>query len=160
MGADPRIIAQVADYSSLIRAVRSRIVELGITHETLDAISGLQSGYASKLLSDPPVRRMGPLTLFILIQSLGLELTLTEDRKWMERAETRLVPRRMPRLLRARSITLGPDYFSRIGRLGNAAKMTRLSPARCSRIARNAVRARWRKTRAAAEGAGVAAPSK
>jgi hypothetical protein len=147
-----RILApQVADYSSLIRAVRERVAELGITHETLDAISGLQSGYASKLLADPPIRRIGPLTLFIVLQSLGMSLSLVEDRKWMERAETRLVPRKTPRMLRGGSTTFTPDYYSRISRDGNEARMIKLTPARRKAIARNAARARWAKAAARAD---------
>lgn len=141
-----RVLApQVADYSSLIRAVRERVAELGITHETLDAISGLQSGYASKLLADPPIRRIGPLTLFIVLQSLGMSLSLVEDRKWMERAETRFVPRKTPRMLRAVSITLTPDFYSRIAQEAAQARMVKISPAQRKAIARNAARARWAK---------------
>jgi hypothetical protein len=147
-----RILApQVADYSSLIRAVRERVAELGITHETLDAISGLQSGYASKLLADPPIRRIGPLTLFIVLQSLGMSLSLVEDREWMGRAEMRLVPRKTPRVLRASSITLTPDFYSRIGRLGGNSRLVKISPARRQAIARNAARARWAKAAARAD---------
>jgi hypothetical protein len=147
-----RILApQVADYSSLIRAVRARVAELGITHETLDAISGLQSGYASKLLADPPIRRIGPLTLFIVLQSLGMSLSLVEDRKWMERAETRLVPRKTPRMLRAASITFTPDFFTYNARIGGEARRDKLSPARRQEIARNAARARWAKAAARAD---------
>jgi hypothetical protein len=160
--ADPprRILGEVADYSSFLRAVRARVAELDITHETLDAVSGLQSGYTSKLLASPPIRRMGPLTIFLMLQSLGMTLLLAEDKSALNVLNGRLVPRRTPRVIRARSITLSPDYFSRIARNGNAAKMIKFSPAKRSRIARKAARARWRKARAAAEGAGVAPPSK
>jgi hypothetical protein len=59
--AAPRVVASVSHYHELINAVRDRIVELDITHETLDAVAGLQSGYTSKLLSNPPIRPFTPI---------------------------------------------------------------------------------------------------
>ena len=154
--ADPRILAQVADYSSFIRAVRDRVTELGITHETLDAISGLQSGYTSKLFADPPIRRMGPVVLFLVLQSLGLSIAITEDELGRQLLQSRLAPRRSKRVMhRAPRIVFERDHFRRIGLLGAAAFM-KLSPAKRSRLARKAARARWRKTREVG-GAGVAA---
>ena len=155
--ADPRILAQVADYSSFMRVIRQRIAELDITHETLDEVSGLQSGYASKLLCDPPIRRMGPVVLFLVLQSLGLSIAITEDQLGRQLLQNRLTPRRSKRVIhRAPRIVFERDHFRRIGLLGAAAFM-KLSPAKRSRIARKAALARWRKARAAAGGAGVAA---
>jgi hypothetical protein len=150
--ADPQpdILARIADYSSLLQVIRQRVDELGVTHETLDAISGLQTGYSSKLLCDPPLRRMGPLTLFIVLPSLGMSVALAVDPLAMKALETRMVRRRTPRLLRARSITLTRDFYSHIARLGNAARMVKLTPARRRAIARKAIRARWARVREAA----------
>jgi hypothetical protein len=125
MAADPgRVIAQgLADYGALLRTIRGRVAELGITHETLDAISGLQSGYTSKLFADPPMRRMGPITLFLVLQSLGLALTVTEDAVTMRSLQHRFTPRRSKRVnLRAGRVTFDVDHFRRIGRMGAAAR--------------------------------------
>jgi hypothetical protein len=43
------------DYTSLLRVLRQRVADLDITHQTLDSICGLQSGYSSKLLCEPPM---------------------------------------------------------------------------------------------------------
>ena len=151
--ADPprRVLAEVADYSAFLRTVRDRVTSFGITHETLDAISGLQSGYASKILADPPIRRMGPVVLFLVLQSLGLSIAITEDQIGLASLGNRLTPRRSKRVLhRAPRITFEHDHFRRIGRMG-AAGFMKLSPAKRSRIARKAALARWRKARAAAD---------
>ena len=156
--ADPprRVLAEVADYSAFLRTVRDRVTSLGITHETLDAISGLQSGYASKILADPPIRRMGPVVLFLVLQSLGLSIAITEDQLGRQLLQNRLTPRRSKRVMhRAPRITFEHDHFRRIGRMGAAAFM-KLSPAKRSKIARKAALARWRKAREVG-GAGVAA---
>ena len=65
----PRVVATASHYHELLQTIRDRVVELEITHETLDAVAGLQSGYASKLLSNPPIKRMGPFTQFIILQT-------------------------------------------------------------------------------------------
>jgi hypothetical protein len=124
MADPPRVIAAVADYGALLRVVRDRVAELGITHETLDAVSGLQSGYASKLLCNPPMRRMGPIALFLVVQSLGMSLVLAEDPVGLRSLQHRLTPRRVKRRVsqRGSSITFERDHFVRIGRLGAAAR--------------------------------------
>jgi hypothetical protein len=68
-----RIVATVSHYYELLQTIRDRVSELGITHETLDAVAGLQSGYASKLLANPPIKRMGAFTQFIVLQALGMK---------------------------------------------------------------------------------------
>jgi hypothetical protein len=46
-------LAMVSNYCDLIVALRARCEELRISREALDHISGLQSGYAGKLLAMP-----------------------------------------------------------------------------------------------------------
>jgi hypothetical protein len=92
----PRIIATASSYDAFLQTIRDRVAELGITYETLDAISGLQSGYTGKLLAQIPIRRMGPIVLFLVLQSLGLQLGLLEDRNALRAVATRLVPRKVP----------------------------------------------------------------
>jgi hypothetical protein len=125
MADPPRTIAQgLADYGALLRAVRDRVAELGITHETVDAVSGLQSGYTSKLLADPPIRRMGPIILFLVLQSLGMTVSLIDDPIGLSSLRHRLTPRKVARRFdhRAGSITIDRDHFRRIGRMGAAAR--------------------------------------
>jgi hypothetical protein len=92
----PRVIAQASDYEAFLNAIRQRVVDLNITHSTLDSISGMQDGYTSKLLADPPIRRIGPLVLYVVLQSLGMKLALVEDREALQAVASRLVPRKTP----------------------------------------------------------------
>lgn len=166
MADPPRTIAQgLADYGALLRVIRQRVAELGITHETLDEVSGLQSGYASKLLSDPPVRRMGPIILFLVLQSLGLALTVTEDPIGLQSLRHRLTPRKVARRFdhRAGSITFDRDHFRRIGRMGAAARWHNGDGGEVAAPRNNApaaalrarYRARWRKAATERKGEGL-----
>jgi hypothetical protein len=50
----PRVLGEAIEYGDLHEILRSRSEELGASRETLDAVSGLQSGYTAKLLSPVP----------------------------------------------------------------------------------------------------------
>jgi cold shock protein len=73
-----RIVATVSDHNQLLAAIRLRIEELGLSHETVEHLAGLQSGYLSKVIADPPPERMSPFTQFF--DSAG---------SWLERATCR-----------------------------------------------------------------------
>lgn len=65
------------------------------THQAIDELAGLPSGYTSKLVCKPPMRRLGHLSLGLLLGALGLKMTLAEDPEQTERIRTRLEERRM-----------------------------------------------------------------
>lgn len=90
----PRMIA---DREQLLQVVRERRDELDLSHETLDAISGLANGYVSKLMSDPPVRGFGEMSLQALLDALGLRIAfavIMEDPERVERVRARWRPRK------------------------------------------------------------------
>lgn len=92
----PRLIGS---REQLVQAVRDRRDELDLPHELLDAITGLQSGYVSKLLSDPPVRGFGEMSLKALLDGLGLRIAfavILEDPEQSERMRGRWRPRKRP----------------------------------------------------------------
>jgi hypothetical protein len=60
----------VRDYEGLIEAIRARRDELRTT-PLLDNVSGVASGYSSKLLSDPPIRMLGAHIVWMLARSPG-----------------------------------------------------------------------------------------
>jgi hypothetical protein len=101
--AAPRVVASVSHHHELLRAIRDRVAELGITHETLDAVAGLQSDYASKLLADPPLKHANPYIQFILFQALGMKLQAVEDPEAFARVRSRLVKREVARVMPSRS---------------------------------------------------------
>jgi hypothetical protein len=144
----PRAIGRVEDSESLLRAIRSRVLELGLTHENLDELIGWAGGYSGKLLNSPPTRRLGHFSLFLLLQALGLSLILVEDNAILERLKNRRIPRQRRPVLRApRIICLPPDFLRRIGRLGGLARAKKLSPKRLSQLGRRMNRIRWGKPR-------------
>ncbi|MGY4371119.1 hypothetical protein ACVW1A_007184 [Bradyrhizobium sp. LB1.3] len=90
----PRMIA---DREQLLQVVRDRRDELNISHETLDAITGLQGGYVSKLLADPPMRGFGEMSLQALLDALGMRIAfavIMEDPEQAARVRGRWRPRK------------------------------------------------------------------
>src|SRR5262245_9369487 len=87
-------IAEVRTANDLRAMFRARIVSLGITYETVDAIGGLASGHTAKLLAPEPQRRFGPMAIECLLGATGLKLVAVEDGEAMARVKARLVARR------------------------------------------------------------------
>ena len=74
---------------------RARSDELGLSRAELDRIAGLPSGYAGKILSvgkRKHPKRMGMISLEIVLVTLGLKLVLIED----EAATARTLALRTP----------------------------------------------------------------
>lgn len=66
----------------LIEILRERRDALDLTNENLEAISGISDGYAAKLLSPAPTRRLGAMSLDALLGALALRVctvTITDD---------------------------------------------------------------------------------
>jgi hypothetical protein len=81
--------APIGDYRGLVEALRDHIDRIGITFTSIDAISGLPPNYAGKLLCAPPVKFMSVLTLFTVLQTVGLRLRLELDPEQLERLQRR-----------------------------------------------------------------------
>jgi hypothetical protein len=86
-------MVEIRSYADLVHALRARKEQLNVSYEVIEAISGLQSGYISKLLSPRPSKRLGQLSLGLILQTLGLKLVLVEDKEAMARVRSRLTPR-------------------------------------------------------------------
>jgi hypothetical protein len=86
-----RQLATISDYDGLIRALRARVDELDISRETIDLVSGLQSGYAAKLLAQ--IKGVGRISLGPLLGTLGCVLVLVEDEAALDLVRSRLVKR-------------------------------------------------------------------
>ena len=147
MNAPLRVMGRPRHYVEWLALIRARVAELGITHETLDAVAGLQSGYASKLLSEPPVKRAGAVSRYLLNGALGLMDVVYEDAEALalvrSRLTKRVAARRMPA---APGITvLMPDYMRQIGYRGHEMRMLKVSPSKRKRFARKAAQARWKR---------------
>lgn len=89
----------VYDYQGLIEAVRVRIEELETTHESLDHVSGLQSGYISKIVAPIPIKSMGKISMGPVLQTTGLAIIVVRDDEQFAKIKDRLTRRVRPRKL-------------------------------------------------------------
>ena len=88
-----------------LAALRARREALGVSFETLEALAGMPSGYASKLLTG--ARPMGALTLWLVLGALGLRIRLEEDPEALERNRRRTDWQQLRRKPRKRRHLLG-----------------------------------------------------
>lgn len=150
---DERRIAIVTDYVGLMAVLRSRADELGVTRETIDEVSGMQSGYASKLLAPVPIRSLGPTSLGPMLGALGLAIVVVEDHAMLAKVQGRLSKRQRPVLdasdgMRPIKRKQRRGYWRKCpewSRIMNARRMLILSPEQRRASARKAARTRWRR---------------
>jgi hypothetical protein len=91
----PDPIAIVRDYAGLLAVIRARRAALDVSLETVDEVSGFCSRYCSKLLTDPPMKRMGIMSLGAMLGTLGLALAVIEDPEALARVRDRLIKKRI-----------------------------------------------------------------
>jgi hypothetical protein len=148
MTAAPRALARIEHSEALLAALRRRLDELQLTHEIIDHLTGFQNGYSSKLLADPPQRRLGHFSLFVLLQTLGLDMVLVENPQALEGLKNPALRRRQAWVLKApRIVVLTPDFLRMIGTKGGRARVQKLSKQQHSKHARYMNRIRWDKER-------------
>ena len=139
----------------LLEAYRARIRELGITHQTVDAIAGWADGWTSKIMCG--MKRPGPKTRETLNQTLGMAFVVVEDEEAKARVQARWVQRRRPlKKLPALASALAsrPDAQSgqeiqrktlqrEWGKLGGKRRLKTMGKRARTRVAKQAARARW-----------------
>jgi hypothetical protein len=81
----------------LLSALRARRDELQLTHERLDDISGLPSGYFGKLLAPVPIKNLGWMSLGLALDSMGVALVLVENVEQAAKVRSRWVKRERPK---------------------------------------------------------------
>lgn len=140
-------IAICRSAEELHRALRARADHLQIARDTIDEVAGLPRGYAAKLLCDPPVKNLGPVSAFPMIGALGMAVVLIEDPGMMVRVnkQARRVETNVRNGNNARGVSIIERTFKKFGQMGAIAFMEKVSPARRSANARKAAKARWRK---------------
>ena len=75
-----RRLATVSDYDELIAAIRQRVDELQISHAVLEELAGLAGGHFGKIVGASRVKTFGPLSLFLILEALAVNLVLEEIR--------------------------------------------------------------------------------
>ena len=73
------VLAEIRDYGDLHKCLRQVAVDREITREGIDAVAGLQAGYASKILAPSPMKRLGPASMGAVLGALGLKLLAVVD---------------------------------------------------------------------------------
>ena len=96
--AVPRVITTPDELLDMLRRRRD---ELGITHETIDHITGWASGWAGKVLSPEPIKGLGEKSLSLVLDALALgiaRIEFVEDPQLADRMRHRWMKRRRPRM--------------------------------------------------------------
>jgi hypothetical protein len=160
MMTQPRQIALVRDYDGLIQALRARADELRLSRQSLDEISGLQSGYSSKLLAPVPIKTLGQVSFGPALGAMGLAIVVIEDAEQLAKIAARIAEHAKAGRDAARQMPPGRrrnrGWFSSdplFARLMSDRAIAKSTPAQRSRAARHAARARWRAVRARQIGA-------
>jgi hypothetical protein len=145
-GDAPRILGEFSDYNELITALRARAAELNLSGETIDAVSGLPTHYASKLLGPSQIRRLGAVSFGAFFGALAVRGVLVEDKAAVARIRSRITPRD-ERYVRngAVHLQLTTRFLQKIGRKGGANSRKYLGKRLIKQLARKAAAARWRK---------------
>jgi hypothetical protein len=141
----------------MLAAIRNRISELKTTHASVEAVSGIQSGYISKVASDRPQKRVSLFTTFLLLEALGLQVTLSIAPSFVERYGHRLDKRKVVRTKavskqaglfgRQALEAMPPDVRLVRNRRGGKNRMRRMTPAQRSAFGKSAANARWNRPR-------------
>jgi hypothetical protein len=140
-----RAIGQFADYSGMVAAIRNRVSELQINGERFDEFAGLPRGYLSKLIGVRPVRRIGMTSLGPLFDALGIYCIIVEDPAATARLKNRVKPRNNSYMRASYThLAITNRQWSRIQKLGRAARWKRLSRIERRDIMRAIALKRWR----------------
>jgi hypothetical protein len=73
------LVGVVLTYEALIRILRKRKEAAGFSCLELDEAAGLAEGYCGKLFGPGQRRRLGALSLRLLLETLGLRLIVVAD---------------------------------------------------------------------------------
>jgi hypothetical protein len=146
-------IGTAADYDELQAIMRARAETLNISRQWIDHISGLPAGFAGKILSLAPVKRLGPDTIGPMLAVLALKLIVVEDPdallKYSARANQRDEKQAKNANASDRSIKrIRKSVLRDLTTNARAARNRSLSPRHRKRISQIAGRARWKKRRA------------
>jgi hypothetical protein len=83
----------VRDYDDLHRICRARVEKLDVSRLTVDDAAGFTSGHAAKILAEKPARRLGPVTMGLMLRALGIKLVAVEDAEALARIKPKLTKR-------------------------------------------------------------------
>ena len=88
----------IATYDDVINAFRDRADELELSRLEIDHLSGLAQGHSSHLLAKKFTQIFGPISLPLMLNTLGLRLLVVEDSDRAARTIKRRTPRKSSHL--------------------------------------------------------------
>jgi hypothetical protein len=137
-------------YDALMSLILARVNEFDVSYETVNFVSGMQSGYFQKLACSPPLKRAARLLCLTCSTRSVSKLRLVESPLKMARVQSRLTKRKKAPTAKpasARIIQITPDHMRQITRSGGFARAQALTPKQRSASARHAAKARWERHR-------------
>lgn len=148
----------IRDTAGALAALQQQVEELNITRQEIDRVWGRASGYASKVLCVPPIKRLSLESFLELSSVLGLAWTPVQDplairytgrlekrdRRWV-RKHAVLASSRIPWLITK-------ETARELGSTGGKTRAAYLSPSKRRKIARKGALIRWSKVKAVAKG--------
>ena len=166
-GYDGKVVARVEDVDAIRQIIRTRAEENSLARRVLDELAGLTAGHSEKLLSEPPMKKFGPVSLFPLIGAVGLEVYLVETAAAMRRVHR--APKRDDGKVRhglehwrnAKALGIAVEIARQHGAAGGKKRFEAMSEQEKREHQSRAAKLRWRrwreKRRLAAEAAESAA---
>ena len=145
-----RIVGIAREPAELRRLLRDRAEQLNISRETIDDLACLPDGYSAKLLCEPPVKEIGPKSLWPMLDALGLAFIAVVDERRMIRVTKR--PKRKFRYdwnrhsRNAKALSMMRRAAVKNGFLGGKARLVKMTPQQRSLVARHAAMTRWRRS--------------
>jgi hypothetical protein len=123
-------LGEIWSYEDLHRIMRARANDLKLSRESIDAIAGLQPGYAAKLLSPRPIKKLGPLSIPLVLPVLGMKLIAVVDEQQTRDLQARIsgTTRRESSVRSAAThFSLSHRFLRKIGRKGGQARRAKIS---------------------------------
>ena len=146
-----RRLATVSNYHELIAGICQRLDELQLSQAALEKLSGLTNGYAGKLLGASRVKTLGMASLFLILETLAVRLTIEEDLDLLRKMESRYERRAELRAgRRSCAATFRPGEAGGCERAHARDRLPRRARSlECvaARMAQNAARSRWGRAR-------------
>lgn len=137
-------------FDLFLHTLMQRRIELGISGEVLDDIAGLPTRYTQKLLQGHKL--FGRNSFDAMLGSLGMKLTISEDRDALEKVQDRLErtpldKSQMRMQANARMVIPRWLFSTRKASKAGKARWRNVPAKKRRRIARKAAKARWSKPR-------------
>jgi hypothetical protein len=143
------VLGEIWSYEDLHRIMRERAHELKLSRNAIDAISGLQPGYAAKLLSPRPIKKLGALSISLVLPVLGIKLVVMLDQQKTHDLQGRITNSAMleshMRSQPVHKIVHTRRRLRQWGRKGGANSRAKMTKRRASELGRRAALARWSK---------------